>query len=107
MHARLLVEVGVEELPAIPLLKILDSIKSSWDGILQKYLLTSDFEFYYTPRRLVLIHNNIPLKQASSLQELFGPPVAIAIKDGIPTPAGVSFATKCGVDFDSLTTKVD
>lgn len=107
MHARLLVEVGVEELPAIPLLKILDSIKSSWDGILQKYLLTSDFEFYYTPRRLVLIHNNIPLKQASSLQELFGPPVAIAIKDGMPTPAGVSFATKCGVDFDSLSTKED
>lgn len=107
MHARLLVEVGVEELPAIPLLKILDSIKSSWDGILQKYLLTSDFEFYYTPRRLVLIHNNIPLKQASSVVELFGPPVAIAIKDGVPTLAGVSFATKCGVDFDSLSTKED
>ena len=107
MHAQLLVEVGVEELPAIPLLKILDSIKSSWDGILQKYLLTSDFEFYYTPRRLVLIHNNIPLKQASSVVELFGPPVAIAIKDGIPTPAGVSFANKCGVDFDSLSTKED
>lgn len=107
MHAQLLVEVGVEELPAIPLLKILDSIKSSWDGILQKYLLTSDFEFYYTPRRLVLIHNNIPLKQASSVVELFGPPVAIAIKDGIPTLAGVSFAAKCGVDFDSLSTKED
>lgn len=107
MHARLLVEVGVEELPAIPLLKILDSIKSSWDGILQKYLLTSDFEFYYTPRRLVLIHNNIPLKQASSVVELFGPPIAIAIKDGIPTLAGVSFAAKCGVDFDSLSTKED
>lgn len=107
MYARLLVEVGVEELPAIPLLKILDSIKSSWNGILQKYLLTSDFEFYYTPRRLVLIHNNIPLKQASCLQELFGPPVAIAIKDGIPTPAGISFANKCGVDFDSLSTKED
>ncbi len=107
MHAQLLVEVGVEELPAIPLLKILDSIKSSWDGILQKYLLTSDFEFYYTPRRLVLIHNNIPLKQASSVVELFGPPVAIAIKDGVPTPAGVSFANKCGVDFDSLSTKED
>lgn len=107
MHARLLVEVGVEELPAIPLLKILDSIKSSWDGILQKYLLTSDFEFYYTPRRLVLIHDNIPLKQASSVVELFGPPVTIAVKDGVPTPAGVSFANKCGVDFDSLSTKED
>ena len=107
MHARLLVEVGVEELPAIPLLKIIDNIKSSWSNILDKYMLTSDFDFFYTPRRLVLIHDAIPLKQASSVVELFGPPVAIAVKDGVPTPAGVSFANKCGVDFDSLSTKED
>lgn len=107
MHAQLLVEVGVEELPAIPLLKIIDNIKSSWSNILDKYMLTSDFDFFYTPRRLVLIHDAIPLKQASSVVELFGPPVAIAVKDGVPTPAGVSFANKCGVDFDSLSTKED
>ncbi|CUV66038.1 Glycyl-tRNA synthetase beta subunit [Sulfurovum sp. enrichment culture clone C5] len=107
MYAQLLVEVGVEELPAIPLLKIIDNIKSSWSNILDKYMLTSDFDFFYTPRRLVLIHDAIPLKQASSVVELFGPPVAIAVKDGVPTPAGVSFANKCGVDFDSLSTKED
>lgn len=107
MHAQLLVEVGVEELPAIPLLKIIDNIKSSWSNILEKYLLVSDFDFFYTPRRLVLIHKNIPLKQADSNVELFGPPIAIAINDGIPTPAGISFANKCGVDFSTLSTTVD
>ncbi|MBD3808238.1 MAG: glycine--tRNA ligase subunit beta, partial [Epsilonproteobacteria bacterium] len=107
MHAQLLVEVGVEELPAIPLLKIIDNIKSSWSNILEKYLLVSDFDFFYTPRRLVLIHKNIPLKQADSNVELFGPPVSIALKDGIPTPAGISFANKCGVDFSTLSTTVD
>lgn len=104
MRAQLLVEVGVEELPAIPLLKIIDNIKSSWGNILEKYMLVSDFDFFYTPRRLVLAHKDIPLKQADSNMELFGPPVAIAIKDGIPTPAGISFANKCGVEFDKLTT---
>ncbi|KIM04300.1 MAG: glycyl-tRNA synthetase subunit beta [Sulfurovum sp. AS07-7] len=107
MHARLLVEVGVEELPAIPLLKIIDNIKSSWGNILEKYMLASDFDFFYTPRRLVLIHKDIPLKQADRDVELFGPPVAIALKDGIPTPAGISFANKCGVEFSALSTTVD
>ncbi len=107
MHARLLVEIGVEELPAIPLLKIIDNIKSYWSNILDKYMLTSDFDFLYTPRRLVLIHDAMPLKQANCDVELFGPPLAIAVKDGVPTQAGVSFATKCGVDFEKLTTTVD
>jgi glycyl-tRNA synthetase beta chain len=107
MYAKLLVEVGVEELPAIPLLKIIDNIKSSWSNILDKYMLSSDFEFYYTPRRLVLIHDAMPLKQADSDIELFGPPTAIAIKDGTPTPAGTSFANKCGVDFSKLSTTLD
>ncbi len=107
MRAQLLVEVGVEELPAIPLLKIIDNIKSSWSNILEKYLLASDFDFFYTPRRLVLIHKEISLKQADSNMELFGPPVAIATKNGIPTPAGISFANKCGVEFSALSTTVD
>ncbi|MDD5548232.1 MAG: glycine--tRNA ligase subunit beta [Sulfurovaceae bacterium] len=107
MYAKLLVEVGVEELPAIPLLKIIDNIKSSWKDILDKYMLSSEFEFYYTPRRLVLIHDAMPLKQADSDIELFGPPTAIAIKDGTPTPAGTSFANKCGVDFGKLSTTLD
>jgi glycyl-tRNA synthetase beta chain len=107
MCAQLLVEVGVEELPAIPLLKIIDNIRSSWSNILDKYMLVSDFDFYYTPRRLVLIHDAMPLRQADCDVELFGPPISIAIKDGVPTPAGVSFANKCGVDFDKLSTTVD
>lgn len=105
MTKPLLIEIGVEELPAIPLLKILDNIKQSWQDILLKYSLKSDFEFLYTPRRLVIRAMEMPTRQADSEIELIGPPVTVALKDGVVTPAGVSFATKCGVEFDKLERK--
>ncbi|ADV45978.1 glycine--tRNA ligase subunit beta [Nitratifractor salsuginis] len=98
----LLIEIGVEELPALPLLKILDRIEASWKKVLQEHQLSSDFSFDYTPRRLVLRHNAIPLAQEDRVEELVGPPVEIAIKEGKPTPAGEGFARKCGVAFEQL-----
>ncbi len=102
MTKSLLIEIGVEELPAIPLLKILKNIEKSWADILKEYRLNSGFEFLYTPRRLVLLHKNIPLKQQDSITELFGPPISVAIRDGEITKAGEGFARKCGVSFDKL-----
>ena len=102
MTQPLLIEIGVEELPAIPLLKIVKNIENAWKKILEEYRLDSDFTFLYTPRRLVLMHNAMPLKQEDSTIELMGPPVAAAFKDGEPTPAALGFARKCGVDVSEL-----
>ncbi|GIU00626.1 glycine--tRNA ligase beta subunit [Sulfurovum sp. TSL6] len=102
MTQALLIEIGVEELPAIPLLKIVSNIEKSWKNILEEYKLSCDFEFVYTPRRLVLKHADIAVKQADSTVELFGPPMQAAIKDGEPTQAAQGFARKCGVSFDAL-----
>ena len=102
MTQALLIEIGVEELPAIPLLKIVANIERSWKNILEEYKLSTDFEFIYTPRRLVLRHAAIATKQADSTVELMGPPIVAAIKDGEPTKAAEGFARKCGVDFEDL-----
>ncbi|TQV64595.1 MAG: glycine--tRNA ligase subunit beta [Sulfurovum sp.] len=102
MNNTLLIEIGTEELPAIPLLNIIEDIQSSWEKILKKYRLSCDFDFYYTPRRLVLSHKNIALVQSSSQTELFGPPVMASLKDGVATGAGLGFAKKCGVAFEEL-----
>lgn len=102
MNNTLLIEIGTEELPAIPLLNIIEDIQSSWEKILKKYRLSCDFDFYYTPRRLVLSHKNIALVQSSSQTELFGPPVMASLKDGVATGAGLGFAKKCGVAFEKL-----
>ena len=102
MTQSLLIEIGVEELPAIPLLKIVSNIEKSWQKILSDYQLSCEFEFIYTPRRLVLRHNAIASCQDDSIIELVGPPVMASIKDGVVTKAGEGFARKCGVDFESL-----
>ena len=103
MTKSLLIEIGVEELPAIPLLKIVKNIEKSWKDILTEYRLESDFEFIYTPRRLV-IKQNISTKQEDSSVEFFGPPMMAASRDGEVTKAGEGFARKCGVSFDELAT---
>ncbi|AKF24552.1 glycyl-tRNA synthetase subunit beta [Sulfurovum lithotrophicum] len=102
MTQPLLIEIGVEELPAIPLLKIVSNIERSWKDILKNYKLDNEFEFIYTPRRLVLKHAAMPEKQEDQTIELMGPPVAAAIKDGVPTKAAEGFARKCGVPFEEL-----
>lgn len=51
--SELLIEIGTEELPAIPLLKELANIEKKWKNVLEEYRLVNDFKFYYTPRRLV------------------------------------------------------
>ncbi len=102
MTQALLIEIGVEELPAIPLLKSAKAIKASWKKLLETYQLGSDFEFIYTPRRLVLKHQAIAIKQEDSIIELMGPPVVAALRDGVVTKAGEGFARKCGVPFEAL-----
>ncbi len=102
MTKPLLIEIGVEELPAIPLLKIVKNIEKSWKELLIEYHLESAFEFIYTPRRLVLRHEAIPLTQSDQTIELVGPPVMVAVRDGEVTKAGEGFARKCGVTFEEL-----
>jgi glycyl-tRNA synthetase beta chain len=102
MSQTLLIEIGVEELPAIPLLKELKNISNKWSKILEEESLKSEFDFFYTPRRLVLMHKSFAVKQEDKTEELFGAPVAIAFKDGEPTQAALGFAKKCGVSMDEL-----
>ena len=98
----LLIEIGVEELPAVPLLKELSEIEKKWVAILEKNGLLGEFEFYYTPRRLVLWHREFKTQQDDKVEEFFGAPVEMAVKDGVATPAALGFAKKCGVEFSEL-----
>ncbi|QKF59368.1 glycine--tRNA ligase subunit beta [Aliarcobacter lanthieri] len=105
MNKPLLIEIGVEELPAIPFLNELPNIEKKWSNILEKNRLLCDFDFFYTPRRLVLWHREFQVKQEDSIVEQFGAPVKIAFKDGVPTGAAISFASKLGVEVSQLQTK--
>ena len=98
----LLIEIGVEELPAIPFLKELPNIEKKWNDILEKNSLECEFEFFYTPRRLTLWHREFPTKQADKEIESWGAPKAVAQKN----PKAIEgFAKKNGVDVSEVTYK--
>ena len=98
----LLIEIGTEELPAIPLLKELNNIEKKWLDILEKYNLKANFDFFYTPRRLTLWHREFPTKQEDSIQEIWGAPKAIAEKN----PKAIEgFAKKIGIAPNEVTYK--
>ncbi len=102
MYKQLLIEVGVEELPAIPFLKELPNIKEKWKKILEDNGLFSEFDFYYTPRRLVLLHTEFLEKQSDYYEEFFGAPEDSSFINGEPTAAALGFAKKCGVEVSEL-----
>lgn len=101
----LLIEIATEELPAIPFLNELPNIEKKWVEILQENNLLCEFEFYYTPRRLVFWHREFKVVGDDSIIEMFGAPTKIAYKDGEPTGAALGFAKKCGVDISQISTK--
>ncbi|QWU79841.1 glycine--tRNA ligase subunit beta [Campylobacter novaezeelandiae] len=102
MNKNLLIEIGVEELPALPLLKELPNIEKKWIEILKNYKLESEFKFYYTPRRLVFFHQNFKERQDDSFVEFIGAPKNIAYKDGKLSNAGLSFLQKAGISEEEL-----
>jgi glycyl-tRNA synthetase beta chain len=95
----LLIEIGVEELPAIPFLKELPNIETKWNKLLEENNLECEFNFYYTPRRLTLWHREFLIKQADKEIEVWGAPKSIAQKN---PKALEGFAKKNGVSIDKV-----
>ena len=85
MTKPLLIEIAVEELPAIPFLKELPNIQTKWKKILEENNLLCEFDFYYTPRRLVFWHREFKIAQDDTVVEQLGAPLKIAYKDDKPT----------------------
>lgn len=98
---RLLIEIGVEELPAIPFLKELKNIVPKWKSLLDVYGLESKFEFEFTPRRL-MISGEIPEFSKDIEAEFIGAPKAVALQNGTWSAAAKSFANKCGISEAKL-----
>lgn len=100
MLVPLLIEIGVEELPAVPFLQELPHIENKWLEVLESFNLKADFHFYYTPRRFVFWHREFLPKQPDREEEIWGAPKAIVDKN----PAIVeSFAKKNGVTVEEVT----
>ncbi|MEO5898168.1 MAG: glycine--tRNA ligase subunit beta [Vicinamibacterales bacterium] len=105
MERELLIEIGLEELPAAWLPNLTRQVAEKLDAHLRAMRIApgAPVESFSTPRRLTARVAKIAERQEDLEQTITGPPVSAAFKDGQPTPAALGFARKQGVDFEHIT----
>jgi glycyl-tRNA synthetase beta chain len=99
-----LIEIGTEEIPARMIEPATAELQKRLGDLLTRERLPAShtIECFNTPRRLALIASGIPASQPDVTEQASGPSVAIAFKDGQPTPAAHAFAKKVGMDVTKL-----
>lgn len=106
MDRELLIEIGVEELPAGWMPGLTRQLAERLEVQLKEFRIApgAPIESYSTPRRLTARVARIAERQDDLDETITGPPAAAAFgKDGQPTPAALGFARKQGVAFEQLT----
>jgi glycyl-tRNA synthetase beta chain len=101
----LVLEIGVEELPARFVAGALEQLKTNGAKLFVEARLgaLNPPEVYGTPRRLLFVLRNVAEKQEPQDIELKGPSVkAGRTPNGEWTPAAVGFATKAGIEPSQL-----
>ena len=105
MDRELLIEIGVEELPASWLPNLTRQLADRLEARLKEYRIApfAAIESYSTPRRLTARVARIAERQEDLEETILGPSTAAAFgPDGQPTPAALGFAKKHGVPFEEL-----
>lgn len=105
MDRELLLEIGLEELPASWLPPLTQHLDEAMKASLKAHGLPTgaSIEVHGTPRRLAVCVPALVDRQDDRDETLTGPPVAVAYgADGLPTPAALGFAKKQGVEFAAL-----
>jgi glycyl-tRNA synthetase beta chain len=104
MGSELLLEIGTEEIPARFLPPVLSEMAESLRQRLdQARIGVGEIVTWGTPRRLALVAKDVASGQSEAVQEIIGPPKAIAFDaKGAPTPAALGFAKSQGVAVADL-----
>ena len=103
MDRELLLEIGVEEMPASWLPSLTTQLAQRLTARLVEEGLPSKttVEAFATPRRLTACQPELVDRQEDRDETVMGPPVSAAFdSEGHPTNAGLGFARKLGIDFD-------
>jgi glycyl-tRNA synthetase beta chain len=105
--AEFLFEIGLEEVPARMIAGAQAELQRRVVAMLERERLVAAgvaSKSFSTPRRLAVWVADVASRQKDVAEELVGPAVKIAYKDGKPTAAAVAFAKKAGVDVAALKT---
>src|SRR6266536_4389198 len=101
-----LLEVGCEESPARMIATAQEELQRRLVELLNRERLSAAGAMSYvdTPRRLAVVAPGIPAAQPDVTEQVTGPSVNVAFKDGQPTPAAHAFAKKAGIEVGRLET---
>jgi glycyl-tRNA synthetase beta chain len=98
-----LLEIGCEEIPARMIDAASQELRDRVSALLARERLAGgEISSFESPRRLALMASGIAAAQADVVEQLTGPSVNVAYKEGQPTPAALAFAKKAGVDVSGL-----
>jgi glycyl-tRNA synthetase beta chain len=98
-----LLEIGCEEIPARMIDAAAEELRQRVSALLSRERLSvGEVTHFDTPRRLAVMATDIAASQADVVEQVNGPSVSVAYKDGQPTPAAHAFAKKAGVDVAQL-----
>src|SRR5580658_6010997 len=98
-----LLEIGCEEIPARMIAAASAELRDRVASLLTRERLAGgEVTHFDTPRRLAVLVAGIAAAQADVAEQVNGPSVAVAYKDGQPTPAAHAFAKRAGVDVAQL-----
>ena len=102
--ADFLLEIGLEEIPARMIEGAEAELRQRVAEVLERESLAQkpEVEPYSTPRRLAVLARGVAEKQSDTEEQLMGPSVKVAYKDGQPTAAAQAFARKVNVDVAQL-----
>jgi len=99
-----LLEIGCEEIQARMIDAGSEELRERVGKLLERERLPANGSLttLCTPRRLAVLAAGIPASQPDITEQITGPAVTVAFKDGQPTPAAHAFAKKAGVDVNQL-----
>ena len=98
-----LLEIGCEEIPARMIEAASAELRERVTNLLTRERLSAgEVTQFDTPRRLAILASGIAAAQEDIVEQLTGPSVNVAYKDGQPTPAAQAFAKKAGIEVSQL-----
>src|SRR5258707_11614744 len=98
-----LLEIGCEEIPARMIAAASQELRERVAALLTRERLSGgEVTHFDSPRRLAVMAAGIASSQDDVVEQVNGPSVIVAYKDGQPTPAAHAFARKSGIEVSQL-----
>ncbi len=102
--ANFLLEIGTEEIPARMIASAAEELTNRVRDLLAREHLAdiAAVESFSTPRRIAVLAHGVADAQPDVSEQVLGPALKVAFREGRPTPAAHAFAKKVNLELSAL-----